>query len=165
MRLRLALRAVLIGLPINFKAWDRFCLSRVIAKRVDADGGRAVKVMLVEDEPFIALDLETIIAAMGHDVVGVADCLKGALVLAEASKADAAFIDVNLRDGFTGLDVARALRDRFGIRFGFVTGNPEQLPIDRCGALGVIEKPFTDADITSLLARLSQCMERVQPLI
>jgi len=119
--------------------------------------------MLVEDEPFIALDLETIIAAMGHDVVGVADCLNGALVLAEVSKADAAFIDVNLRDGFTGLDVACALRDRFGIRFGFVTGNPEQLPVDRCGALGVIEKPFTDADITSLLACLSQSTDRAKP--
>jgi len=116
--------------------------------------------MLVEDEPFIALDLETIIAALGHDVVGVADCLKSALVLAEASNAEAAFIDVNLRDGFTGIDVARALRDRFGIRFGFVTGNPEQLPIDRCGALGVIEKPFTDADITGLLTCLSKASER-----
>jgi CheY-like chemotaxis protein len=111
--------------------------------------------MLVEDEPFIALDLETILASLGHDVVGVADCLAGALVLAEASKAEAAFIDINLRDGFTGLDVACALRDRFGIRFGFVTGNPEQLPTDRCGALGVIEKPFTDSDVTSLAASLS----------
>jgi len=116
--------------------------------------------MLVEDEPFIALDLETIIAALGHDVVGIADCLNGALVLAEASKAEAAFIDVNLRDGFTGIDVACALRDRFGIRFGFVTGNPEQLPVDRCGALGVIEKPFTDADITGLLTRLSKAGDR-----
>ncbi len=111
--------------------------------------------MLVEDEPFIALDLETILASLGHDVVGVADCLAGALVLAEASKAEAAFIDINLRDGFTGLDVACALRDRFGIRFGFVTGNPEQLPTDRCGALGVIEKPFTDFDVSSLAASLS----------
>jgi len=116
--------------------------------------------MLVEDEPSIALDLETIIAALGHDVVGIADCLNGALVLAEASKAEAAFIDVNLRDGFTGIDVACALRDRFGIRFGFVTGNPEQLPVDRCGALGVIEKPFTDADITGLLTRLSKGADR-----
>jgi len=135
---------------------DRFPASRIIAHWVDADGDLPVKVMLVEDEPFIALDLETIIASLGHDVVGVADCLTGALVLAEASKAEAAFIDINLRDGFTGLDVACALRDRFGIRFGFVTGNPEQLPTDRCGALGVIEKPFSDADITRLLARLSE---------
>jgi CheY-like chemotaxis protein len=117
--------------------------------------------MLVEDEPFIALDLETIIAALGHDVVGVADCLNGALVLAEATKAEAAFIDVNLRDGFTGIDVACALRDRFGIRFGFVTGNPEQLPVDRCGAMGVIEKPFTDADITGLLTRLSKTSDKI----
>ncbi len=111
--------------------------------------------MLVEDEPFIALDLETIIASQGHDVVGVADCLTSALRLAETSHADAAFIDVNLRDGFTGLAVACALRDRFGIRFGFVTGNPEQLPTDRCGAMGVIEKPFSNEDITRLLGRLS----------
>jgi CheY-like chemotaxis protein len=111
--------------------------------------------MLVEDEPFIALDLETIVASEGHDVVGIADCLKSALDLAEASHAEAAFIDVNLRDGFTGLAVACALRDRFGIRFGFVTGNPEQLPNDRCGALGVIEKPFRNEDITRLLARLA----------
>jgi len=80
--------------------------------------------------------------------------------LAESSKPEAAFIDVNLRDGFTGLDVACALRDRFGIRFGFVTGNPEQLPTDRCGALGVIEKPFTDADITQLMTRMSQPANR-----
>jgi len=131
-RLHLALRTALIRLPINFHSKGSIPSPASYSQTVDADGGRTVRVMLVEDEPFIALDLETIIAAMGHDVVGVADCLNGALVLAEASKADAAFIDVNLRDGFTGLDVACALRDRFGIRFGFVTGNPEQLPVDAC---------------------------------
>jgi CheY-like chemotaxis protein len=112
--------------------------------------------MLVEDEPFIALDLETIVASLGHDVVGVADCWTAALNLAESAKPEAAFVDVNLRDGFTGVDIACALRDRYGIRFGFVTGNPEQLPLDRCGAIEVIEKPFTDEAIKDLLGRLAQ---------
>ncbi len=114
-----------------------------------------MKILLVEDEPFIALDLRSIVAALGHEVVGVADSLTLALQLAEATHPEAAFIDMNLRDGFTGLEVARQLAGRFGVRFGFVTGNAEQLYKDPSGAVAVVEKPFTDEDIADLLERLA----------
>ncbi len=115
-----------------------------------------MKVLIVEDEPFIALDIKALVTAHRHEVVGVAENLSQALNLARTANCDCALVDVKLKDGFTGIQVARALRYEFGIPFAFVTGNPEQLPPGQCGAVGVLEKPFNEMQIGSLLMALSQ---------
>jgi CheY-like chemotaxis protein len=79
-----------------------------------------VRLLIVEDEPFIAMDLEAIAAARGHEVVGVAASLDEAFDQSRSFHPDAAFVDINLSDGFTGVDVARQLV-REGVRVGFVT--------------------------------------------
>ena len=113
-----------------------------------------MRLLLVEDEPFIALDLQLLSTAAGHDVVGVADCLQSALALAAEQAPEAALVDINLRDGFSGVEAARAL-GRGGCRaIGFVTGNTEQIPSDFAGAVAVLEKPYTQAGVEEILAIL-----------
>lgn len=117
-----------------------------------------MRVLLVEDEPFIALDLQQMVEAGGHDVVGVAESEDEALKLADAEGPDAALVDVNLKDGLTGPAISRALVQR-GVRTAFVTGNSEHLPEDRAGAVAVVGKPFTDAGIGQALQVLQAALK------
>ncbi len=118
-----------------------------------------MRLLLVEDEPFIALDLQLLSASAGHEVVGIADSLATALQLAASQAPDAALVDINLRDGFSGVQVSRALTGQSGVRVGFVTGNAEQLPRDFAGAVAVLEKPFTEAGVAELLGLLQTCCD------
>jgi CheY-like chemotaxis protein len=114
-----------------------------------------LKLLIIEDEPFIAMDLESVVAGLGHEVVGIADSKSMALEMAESTCCTAAFVDMRLKDGFTGVEIAEALRTRFNLPFAFITGNVEQLPTGQCGAVGVVEKPFTEAQIAGLLTALT----------
>ena len=113
-----------------------------------------MRLLLVEDEPFIALDLELLVQSAGHEVVGVADSFDSAIDMAERATPDAALVDINLRDGMTGLQISRALAQGSGVTVGFVTGNPEQIPADFAGAVAVVEKPFSQQGVEELLAIL-----------
>jgi CheY-like chemotaxis protein len=113
-----------------------------------------VRLILVEDEPFIALDLEMLVLAAGHSVVGVADTFDTAVALARAQRPDAALVDLNLSDGPTGPAVARTFVEQLGLAVGFVTGNPDQLPKDFDGAVGVLDKPFIDQGVLEMLDML-----------
>jgi CheY-like chemotaxis protein len=110
-----------------------------------------MKILIVEDEPFIAMDIEAAIEAAGHEVAAIVDTKAGALLAGKDGSLDGALIDMRLKDGFTGPQIAEAFRDDFQIPFAFVTGNAEQLPADGMGAVQVVHKPFTQAQISQAL--------------
>jgi DNA-binding response OmpR family regulator len=118
-----------------------------------------LRLLLVEDEPFIALDLQLLSTSAGHEVVGVADSLDSALELAASETPDAALVDINLRDGFSGVRISRALTGGRRVAVGFVTGNAEQIPADFAGAVAVLEKPFTQAGVEEILGILQNACE------
>ncbi len=97
----------------------------------------------------------------GHEVVGVADSLETALALARSAAPEAALVDINLRDGFSGVQVSRALAGV--VRIGFITGNSEQIPPDFAGALAVLEKPFTQAGVEEMLGILQSACDGDAP--
>ncbi|WP_137129299.1 response regulator [Rhizobium sp. FY34] len=97
------------------------------------------RVLIVEDEFIIALDMADTIEDMGLTVSGIAGGRDHALKLAH--HADIALVDVNLSDGATGPRIGRELAARFGITVIFMTANPEQLIGKAQGALGVVAKP------------------------
>ena len=101
-----------------------------------------MKIMIVEDEALLALELDLEVESAGHVVVGTAASLKAAFDIIETSVPEFAFVDVHLSDGPSGIDIGRRLADR-KIPFVFVTGNVRRIPDDFVGALGAIEKPYT----------------------
>jgi DNA-binding response OmpR family regulator len=101
----------------------------------------ALRVLVVEDEPFLALEIEHIITAEGHEVVGLACDSAGAAALARTAP-DLALVDLRLIDGCTGPDIARALTSR-GTTILLVTGEANEAPPDLGGAVGLVHKPFT----------------------
>ena len=110
-----------------------------------------MKVMIVEDENIIALELERIAQEAGHQTVGPLSTVEQAL--AYAPRSDVALVDLSLSDGLSGAQLARRLIDRFGVDVIFVTGSPENVGNGIEGALDVISKPFTDERIVNALSQ------------
>ena len=104
--------------------------------------------LIVEDEIFVALDLERILMDAGYGVAGIAADRDSAI--AAAPGCNFAFVDINLRDGPTGPEIARRMAQDYGVKVVFVTANPSQIGDAEC--LGYIRKPFSDAAILAAAA-------------
>ena len=96
--------------------------------------------LIVEDEIFVALDLERIMVGAGYAVKAIAADRIGALEA--AADCSFALVDINLRDGPTGPEIARTLAQDYGLKVVFVTANPGQIA-EPSGALGYVRKPFS----------------------
>lgn len=105
----------------------------------------SLRLLIVEDEALVAMEMEMILADAGHRPVGIADDLASARRVAAGVDADLALVDMQLAGGSSGLDVARVLADR-GIPVLFVTGNCP----DAAGAglaIGCLHKPVSDGGL------------------
>jgi two-component SAPR family response regulator len=114
--------------------------------------------MIVEDEALLALELETEVEAAGHVVVGQAASSSAAYDLAKKAAPDFAFVDIQLLDGPTGIDVGKYLSS-VNIPYIFVSGNLKRIPDDFAGALGAIEKPYTMNGLQNALDYLALRLE------
>jgi DNA-binding LytR/AlgR family response regulator len=114
-----------------------------------------MKIMIVEDEALLALELEYEIEASGHEVVGIAADKAAALELLAATEPAFAFIDIHLNDGPTGIEIGRRLQE-IGTPYVFVTGNVKRIPDDFAGALGAIEKPYSMNGLQNALDYISE---------
>ena len=115
-----------------------------------------LRVLIVEDEILLAMDLELMLQDAGCVSVGIAANAAQAIGLAEATHPDLALVDVNLSDGPTGIDIARRLSGRTATSVVFMTANVAQLPSDCAGAVGVISKPYTSSGVAAALSYLRQ---------
>ncbi len=104
-----------------------------------------MRVLIVEDEALIAIELERIVTEAGHKAVGPVATVEQAL--AHAPRVDVALVDLGLADGMSGGALARRLTDRYGISVVFVTGSPGDVGHGLDGAVDVIGKPFSDERI------------------
>lgn len=101
-----------------------------------------MKILIVEDEALLAMELESEVDAAGHDIAGIAADKTAAIQLIETKQPHFAFVDIQLLDGPTGIEVGRFLAEK-KIPYVFVSGNLKRIPDDFAGALGAIEKPYT----------------------
>lgn len=104
-----------------------------------------MRILVVEDELLIALDLESILQDLGHEVVGTARNAREAMELGQ--EADVALVDVQLADGPSGPYIAENLLRHYGVTVVFMTGNPEFVRGNR-SAVGVVSKPHWPAKIS-----------------
>ena len=115
-------------------------------------GKRAVKILIVEDEIFVAMHLEEAFQDLGCSVIGIAPDTETALALGE-QEPQIAVVDLNLRDGFTGPQIARELAKRYGTKVFYLTGNPREAGEPFEGLLGIKSKPWADEDLHEIVER------------
>lgn len=105
----------------------------------------AVPVLIIEDEPMIAMELSRIVLSMGHSVVGVASREAAALEQAERHEPRLVLADVQLLDEDNGIAAAHRILQRFDVPVVFVTGFPERLLTGgRLEPAYVVAKPFEE---------------------
>ncbi|MBY3032724.1 response regulator [Rhizobium leguminosarum] len=124
-----------------------------VVRRWQRDDLMKQRVLIVEDEFLIALDLEATVEGMGMQVAGLANDCEQALRLAPL--ADIALVDVNLADGPTGPEIGRRLAREHGIAVVFMTGNPEVVADGVKGAVGVVQKPVLPSVVEQLVKYLA----------
>ncbi len=112
---------------------------------------KSLRILIVEDEIVIGLELESLLQDMGHEVLGVASSSAEAIALGHELRPDLAFVDIHLVDGPTGVDVARRLAEK-GVTVLFMTANAKRIPEDFADAKGVIAKPYTERGVRQALA-------------
>jgi CheY-like chemotaxis protein len=121
-------------------------------RRSSLSSEKPLRILIVEDEILIALELESLLQDLGHDVVGIAASSEDARTLGQDLKPDLAFVDIHLVDGPSGVEVARHLAAHHQVTVLFMTANAKRIPEDFAGAWGVIVKPYTERGVREALS-------------
>lgn len=109
------------------------------------------RVLIVEDEILTALELEAVLSERGFEVVGIAPDAASARALAADRRIDLALVDVNLRDGRTGVGLGAELaRDR-AAKVIYLTAHPLPSSERPDGVVGLLTKPSDEAAVVSAL--------------
>ena len=99
-------------------------------------------ILIVEDEPLIAMMLEDFLESLGHDVVGTCESVEEALDHVQKGGFDVAIIDVQLKDGKQVWPVADRLAEE-GTPFVLATGGHVEPPPEKHANAPVLSKPYT----------------------
>ena len=113
------------------------------------------RVMIIEDEPIIAIDLQSIVTGMGHDVTGIARTRTEATALARQAPPDLILADIQLADKSSGIDAVRDILEALGERpVIFITAFPERLLTGaRHEPAFLIAKPFEEDQVRSAVSQ------------
>lgn len=103
------------------------------------------RILIVEDEMLVAMELEAILEDLGHEPIGIAPDLDSAERYV-GDEIDLALVDLNLRDGLTGPEIGKRFGAK-GVTVLFVTANPRLLGDGIAGAIGVLTKPTDEATV------------------
>ena len=123
-----------------------------------------MRILIVEDEALIAMVLADSLEDGGHEVVGPAATMAEALALCEAAPPELAVLDVNLGDGSNGVDVARALLERWGVPSIFASAQMMEARQARDIALGQIRKPYGTETVLRSLEVAREVMRGGKPV-
>nr|WP_281381160.1 response regulator [Methylobacterium brachythecii] len=122
-----------------------------------------MRVLLVEDEALILMQLEMLLEDAGHLIVGTAMRAEEGVALLLETRPDLVFVDLRLAGDSSGVAVVQSAREIGGITCVFITANSRQLTDELEGAAAVIAKPFSGSVLEDTLAFLEQALRRPPP--
>jgi len=122
--------------------------SREISEQISA------RVMIIEDEPLIALDIETLVNEIGHQVVGIATTRSNASALARTSNPGLVLADIQLADGSSGIDAVNDILKEINVPVIFITAYPERLLTgERVEPAFLVTKPFRPEMVKAIISQ------------
>ncbi|WGD30003.1 response regulator [Ancylobacter sp. WKF20] len=114
----------------------------------------ATEVLIIEDEPFIALDLEGLVEGLGHRVSGIARTHSEAVSLARRKAPGLILADIQLADGSSGLEAVNELIEGVEVPVIFITAYPERfLTGVRPEPAFLIAKPFQPSTVAAVISQ------------
>ncbi|MGX5735451.1 response regulator [Bosea thiooxidans] len=114
----------------------------------------ATDVLIIEDEPIIALDIETMVEELGHSVTGVARTQREAIALVAKKRPGLVLADIQLADGSSGLDAVNEILTSIDVPVIFITAYPERLLTgDRPEPAFLITKPFQPEAVKAAISQ------------
>ena len=112
------------------------------------------EVLIIEDEPIIAMDIETIVRDLGHTVTGVAVTRDEAVAQAMARRPGLVLADIQLADDSSGIDAVKDILREFQVPVIFITAFPERLLTgERPEPTFLITKPFQRSTVKAAIAQ------------
>ena len=112
------------------------------------------RVLIIEDESVIALDLENLVVELGHLVVGIAATKDEAVAKARSQKPGLVLADINLGEGGSGIDAVTEILQSFEIPVIFVTAYPERLLTgERPEPTYLVTKPFLPETVQATIGQ------------
>jgi CheY-like chemotaxis protein/DNA-directed RNA polymerase specialized sigma24 family protein len=153
-------------LLIALEGFDETDAARVLdvdvltLRRLIEESGRelaaqvATDVLIIEDETFIAMELEGLVESLGHRVIGVAATYAEAIALSKKKKPGLILSDIQLADGSSGLDAVNELLRSLEVPVIFITAYPERfLTGQRPEPAFLIAKPFQPAAVSAVASQ------------
>jgi DNA-directed RNA polymerase specialized sigma24 family protein len=111
-------------------------------------------IMIIEDEPLIAMDIEDMVTSLGHKVTGVARTHTEAVELFGRSKPSMILADIQLADGSSGIDAVNEILAAANVPVIFITAFPERLLTgDRPEPAFLVTKPFNPEMVKALISQ------------
>jgi len=114
----------------------------------------AARILIIEDEPIIAMDIESIVVELGHESVGIADTRDEAVTMASDQQPDLILSDIQLADGSSGVDAAHDILAKSAVPIIFITAFPERLLTgERPEPTFLITKPFKRSAVQAAVSQ------------
>lgn len=114
----------------------------------------ATDIMIIEDEPLIAMDIEEMVESLGHSVVGVARTHGEATALFRKSHPKLILADIHLADGSSGIDAVNEILSSVSVPVIFITAFPERLLTgERPEPTFLVTKPFMPEMVKALISQ------------
>ncbi|MDP2283154.1 MAG: diguanylate cyclase, partial [Pseudohongiella sp.] len=112
------------------------------------------KILIVEDETIVALDIKRRLEKLGYQVTGLAAKAKQVLELVEHDHPDIILMDIHLNDTLDGIDIANLINQKYRIPVIFVTAYSEDSTMSRASQArpyGYLLKPFSERDLYAVI--------------
>ncbi|QNQ10543.1 response regulator [Sphingomonas alpina] len=159
----LSRQALLLTAMEGFTPEDTAYLIEVDTSEVDSlvaealseiDKQTRARVLIIEDEPIIAMDIEAIVRDLGHDVTGVAVTRDEAVALAMEDRPGLVLADIQLADDSSGIDAVKDILAEFRVPVIFITAFPERLLTgERPEPTFLITKPFQRSTVKAAISQ------------
>lgn len=108
------------------------------------------RILVVEDESIIAMDIEMSLRNLGYEVTAKVPSAEQAIKKVEEDKPDLVLMDIVLKGGTDGIEAAEQIRSQFRVPVVFLTAYADEKTLKRAkitGPFGYITKPFQDTDL------------------
>ena len=135
---------------------DADAVQRLIAEATEEiERQTRARILIIEDEPIIAMDIEMIVRELGHEVVAVATTHAEAVAEAQKHKPGLVLADIQLADNSSGIEAVQEILSAVKLPVIFITAFPERLLTgDRPEPAFLLTKPYQPATLRAAIAQV-----------